>query len=202
MIWSGRYVVLALFALLIGMGASPSLAQTAGPQSAEVGTEPSNSDVASGAPPTKQDSRRAKRRKAKEAQRRAALSKRITPVRKDEMPPGCPYDSIASLASSGDVYSCEGLHFHGVQEGEATSFEGYAPDVSQDEIQRARDIRAKAIKQVNEAAEREQKKELPADCAFDAFASAANGTEIYSCGTRRYVKSEKDGQTGFRDLKP
>ena len=202
------HVAVALCGLVVGTALDARVTLTSGalPEAApryvtiEIGLA---IDKAHAGQITRKDrARRAANREAQEAGRRARASKRLTPVRKSEMPANCPYDSYASAAGPGDVYSCEGLQFHGVQDGKSTTFEGYAADVQPDEIQRARDIREKAIEQVEEATAREFKKELSDDCMFDAFASATNQADIYTCGRRSYKKSEKEGDPPFRVVKP
>ena len=150
----------------------------------------------------KKKTKRVKNSEAREARRRAKMSKRLTPVHKTELPADCPYDSFASFANDGDVYSCEGLHYRSVQEGDAKGFDGHAQDVQSGEIQRAREIRDKALKQVEEATKRQQKKELSNDCVFDAFASTTDKGEVYSCAERQYRRSGKNGETGYQVLNP
>lgn len=65
-----------------------------------------------------------------------------------------------------------------------------AEEAARNEEQKRRDEREEALQGTVTT-------ELPANCVYDTYASAANSTELYLCGGNYYQRYEENGKTGF-----
>ena len=149
--------------------------------------------------------RRAEEQKAEE-KRREEAEKKFIGARRANLPVDCVYDDNASTTNSVDTYLCGGIYYQRYEENGVTGYEGYAVGMDRGEIDQAKARRTEAAKKRRAAAEKKKQaariSELPADCAYDSWASTSSPTDVYQCGAVRYRQYQEKGITGYEVFKP
>ena len=155
----------------------------------------------------------ARMRKGSKKHRRLEAEAKAEKVEKElvgtwtaNLPEDCAYDSLASVTQGTDIYTCGGMHYQRFEESGVVSYKGHAIGLDPREVKKARARKAEADKKSREDAKKKRaanrKASLPADCYYDAQASALNGVELQSCAGVLYRPSTEKGARGFEVFKP
>jgi len=151
------------------------------------------------------DSKRRKRTRARRAAARKAEEKRLEEadkklegIRRATLPANCVRDFNASTRFSTETYLCGGMYYQRYQENGGTGFEGHAVGLDRGAIKRAQARRAQANKKLQVT----RRADLPANCVYDTYVSAATDSDVYACGGVRYRQYEEKGVTGYEVVKP
>ncbi len=206
-----KHVIGGLFGCVLGFGASATLHSTFTPTIASappaagmvLGLTFSKAHAQGTKKTRRRNRRQAAERKAEEKRREEAEKQRLRAIRRDILSGdddtrNCVYDSYASESSPSDIYNCDGNYYQRYEENGVTTYKGYAVGIDRGEIKKAKARRAEAKKKPQAT----RRATLPADCAYDSFASAASATDVYACGGVRYRQYLNKGVTGYEVVKP
>ena len=204
-----KHAIGALFGCVLGFGASVTLQNTAGPSTASA---PSPAGMVMGITFSKAhaDSKRRKRTRARKAAARKAEEKRLEEadkklegIRRATLPANCVKDFNASATYATETYLCGGMYYQRYEENGVTGFEGHAVGLDRGAIKRAQARRAEARRaKAKMKLQVTRRADLPANCVYDTYVSAATNSDVYAGGGVRYRQYQEKGVTGYEVVKP